>query len=558
MKGADAGTRPSAQLLSWIWDSASGFGFPANSSAWEALKKKEKEEKAQEKKLNASRGDANATNETSATKLSETKASRRKQVLDATEFEGALLREVQDLARMRIHEVGSAFEAYWNLLCDLLTLRESFLARYSHISFDWSALEAVQELHPSMRMLASSVDDVRQITENSKRLKELRQKIEKHSSLTSKATVLREAHGAKTNSPEARKAKGLKKKFGPLDKAVKVGLLRLGGLHRSLFEELHRSERVGKLGIEPPAPMQVERRDAAGLSLREFMEQYAKKRKPVLITGLKVDEEEPWTLEFFRGRCNKTVGLKQLDPNGTSWGRLTDGGEMSLAEFIDTFRENETRKSWYLHDWSLPRDCPEAFGPPPFRGFTMPKYFVGDLFQRAPSVGYQHTWPSLFIGASRTESAMHVDSGGTNFWLHLLSGRKRWVFYPHSDIINLYSAPGQPTFAVDALRPDHERWPLVRYAQKYEAIQEPGELMFIPAGSPHAVTNLEDIHAISMNYVDLSNIHLHLWSCLQSGRWSNFEMFTSQMTVGMRSDQTPLRFGEWKSQQWHEFQYDLF
>jgi len=30
--------------------------------------------------------------------------------------------------------------------------------------------------------------------------------------------------------------------------------------------------------------------------------------------------------------------------------------------------------------------------------------------------------PSLFIGAKGTESSMHIDSGGTNFWLYLLSG----------------------------------------------------------------------------------------------------------------------------------------
>ena len=28
---------------------------------------------------------------------------------------------------------------------------------------------------------------------------------------------------------------------------------------------------------------------------------------------------------------------------------------LSLADFIDTFRSNETRRKWYLHDWSLPR-----------------------------------------------------------------------------------------------------------------------------------------------------------------------------------------------------------
>lgn len=87
----------------------------------------------------------------------------------------------------------------------------------------------------------------------------------------------------------------------------------------------------------------------------------------------------------------------------------------------------------------LPGHCPEMFGKAPFQEFYFPKYFAGDYFQRVPFNGYQHSWPSLFIGANGTESSMHVDSGGTNFWMYLLSGRKEWRFFDRSDMIYLYS-----------------------------------------------------------------------------------------------------------------------
>merc|ERR1712012_1074423 len=99
---------------------------------------------------------------------------------------------------------------------------------------------------------------------------------------------------------------------------------------------------------------------------------------------------EDWSLEFFKSRCNTSVSLKKKNPLLKSWGRLEDAGELPLSEFIDSFRDNETMRSWYLHDWSLPRSCPEAFGPPPYREFQVPKYFAGDYFQRAPMQGYQH------------------------------------------------------------------------------------------------------------------------------------------------------------------------
>lgn len=240
-----------------------------------------------------------------------------------------------------------------------------------------------------------------------------------------------------------------------------------------------------------------------------------------------------------------------------SWGRLEPAGELPLAEFIDTFRENTTRRSWYLHDWSLPNSCPAAFGPAPYAGFTIPKYFAGDYFQRASFEGYQHSWPSLFIGANMTESALHIDSGGTNFWLHLLSGTKEWRFYSREDLVQLYQHPMGEAFSSDSFRPRFDRTPLMRYANTYEGIQQPGELIFIPGGNPHAVRNLGDIHGIATNYVDPSNIWQFLWLAASSRQWKRFETFADGVPHGMRSDQEALTFGAWKSTQWKSLNYDI-
>merc|ERR1712232_1216602 len=122
---------------------------------------------------------------------------------------------------------------------------------------------------------------------------------------------------------------------------------------------------------------------------------------------------------------------------------------------------------------------------------------------------------------------MHIDSGGTNFWLHLLSGRKEWKFFSRDDLVNVYRNPVGENFFVDVFEPpDHKKFPLFRFAQLYSGVQEPGELIFIPGGNPHGVRNLEPIHGVSMNYVDASNVWLFLWHQLAESRWSSFEMFT--------------------------------
>jgi len=243
-----------------------------------------------------------------------------------------------------------------------------------------------------------------------------------------------------------------------------------------------------------------------------------------------------------------------------SWGGLQKAGKLPLAEFVDSFKGNSTRRKWYLHDWSLPSNCPNAFGPAPYKGYTVPKYFAGDYFQRAHFQGYQHSWPSLFIGSNETESAMHIDSGGTNFWLYLLSGTKEWRFFHRNDIINLYMDFTADFFHVDVFNPAHDEFPLFKLAHMYSGVQHPGELMFIPGGNPHGVRNMDHIHGISMNYVDGSNVWAHLWDALCNSRWNNFEMFTDGKTIphGMLSNQSYLRFGEWKSTPWRDLSYDIF
>ena len=260
------------------------------------------------------------------------------------------------------------------------------------------------------------------------------------------------------------------------------------------------------------------------LSMRKFMRKYATHSMPVVIRGLPITRT-PWTFDHIKKHCgNATALLKQRRVNSTDWGGLEPAEVLRINDFIDTFRTNETRQKYYLHDWSLPRDCPEIMGKPPYEEFLMPRYFAGDYFQRVFPNGYQHTWPSLFIGANGTQSDMHVDSGGTNFWLYLLSGKKEWRFYAQDDAINLYGIPETSKYNVDPFEPNVRDYPLMARAKMYKTTQLPGDLVFIPGGCPHAVQNLDHIHGLSMNYVDSSNYYLHLWTRLLEFDFRDFEL----------------------------------
>ena len=202
---------------------------------------------------------------------------------------------------------------------------------------------------------------------------------------------------------------------------------------------------------------------AEDLTLERFVTEHAVPGKPVVIRGLNVTPGGDWTLDHLARVCSDVkVQLNTKSTKTTNWGGLIVAGIMPFAEFAREYSRNETLRSWYLHDWSLNNHCPAVFGPPPYENeFVMPKYFAGDYFQRIPWVGYEQTWPSLFIGAKNTSSALHIDSGATNFWMYLMTGRKKWRFWDREQAFNLYLKPMTPHFRFRAFNMNLTRNPLL-------------------------------------------------------------------------------------------------
>ncbi len=73
---------------------------------------------------------------------------------------------------------------------------------------------------------------------------------------------------------------------------------------------------------------------------------------------------------------------------------------------------------------------------------------------------------------------------------------------------------------VNLLAPDFARHPLQRRARRRVCVLEAGEVLYVPAGSPHHVDNMTPSLAISANYVDETNVDA---ACVRSpGRTRHF------------------------------------
>ena len=59
-------------------------------------------------------------------------------------------------------------------------------------------------------------------------------------------------------------------------------------------------------------------------------------------------------------------------------------------------------------------------------------------------------------------------------------------------------------FPSDLFKPDNKKFPTVKHATVYEAILEPGEVIFIPSAAPHQVLNIGETVSIAMNFIDIA------------------------------------------------------
>ncbi|KAL7464797.1 hypothetical protein ACHAXS_005131 [Conticribra weissflogii] len=123
----------------------------------------------------------------------------------------------------------------------------------------------------------------------------------------------------------------------------------------------------------------------------------------------------------------------------------------------------------------------------------------------------------VLIGPERSGTGMHVDPLWTNAWVTVLQGLKRWLLFPPSttyELIGMFE--GKPQIPSSIWFRDYydkvtaKSWP--REFQPVEVLQYPGETVFVPAGWPHLVLNLELTVAVTHNYASEFGPFQKVWN----------------------------------------------
>lgn len=107
-------------------------------------------------------------------------------------------------------------------------------------------------------------------------------------------------------------------------------------------------------------------------------------------------------------------------------------------------------------------------------------------------------WTWVMLGVAGTTTSTHVDTLYSAAWNLLVTGRKRWRFWPPAWSCRRGLIPELP--------PELAAVSAAGAVEGYETEQSPGDLIYTPTGWAHEVLNLESSISITGNYLNHGNI----------------------------------------------------
>jgi histone arginine demethylase JMJD6 len=206
--------------------------------------------------------------------------------------------------------------------------------------------------------------------------------------------------------------------------------------------------------------------------------------------------------------------------------------------FSDTHGETMTLNTYYkyIHLEGMMDDAPLAIYDSQLSDderacllddYTVPNCFSADLFDLLPD-DHRPPYRWILIGPARSGTGLHIDPAGTHAWVTLVEGCKRWVLFPYkTDPKSIYMQ--NPAIPSAIWFRDYYDKVMSEHLDAVEVLQRPGETVYVPAGWPHLVLNLETSVAITQNYASPEPSMERLWQALSDAEPEMAQVFYTRL-----------------------------
>lgn len=222
----------------------------------------------------------------------------------------------------------------------------------------------------------------------------------------------------------------------------------------------------------------------AGLSKKEFGNEFVKKNLPAIITDYADSwpAKSKWTLDFFRstyGHLDVPVFSKNFSKPGKKY--MAAEQTMKFGDYLSLIEAGPTEYRLFL--FNIFKHAPELKA-----DFARPEIMDGFLMQ----------FPLMFFGGGGSNVQLHFDIDLSHVFHTQFYGQKRVVLFAPDQSKKLYQHPFTVRTPVDIDNPDLEKYPKFREAEGYEDVLQPGETLFMPTGYWHYMHYLTGGYAMSL------------------------------------------------------------
>ncbi|WP_209402639.1 cupin-like domain-containing protein [Pseudozobellia sp. WGM2] len=214
------------------------------------------------------------------------------------------------------------------------------------------------------------------------------------------------------------------------------------------------------------------------ISRKDFIENFYKPQKPVLITGLTKDwpAYEKWKLSYIQERAgDQIVPLYNNEPAKDKQSVYAPVKEMKLYDYVELLKTEPTDLRIFFYN--ILKEMPELI-----KDFDYPD--IGLKFFKK--------LPALFFGGGKSKVFMHYDIDLPDSMHFHFNGDKEVTLFSPEQSQYLYKVPFSihNIEAIDMDRPDFEKYPALKYAEGIKAQMKHGDALYMPSGYWHSIRYL--------------------------------------------------------------------